>query len=113
MRVFLAAILSGCFAVSAFAGCPNALPTNDVNFCPSFERAAVCYCTSSGLPRAMCEDMNTLYARMISYFGSLRKACEHQRYTTTEDCMDNWNCYLHGGVDSRRRFCSSTKKACQ
>ena len=108
------------FSVSAFAysdalpaiACPNALPTNDVNFCSSFKSVATCYCTSSGLPSGMCQDVNALYNRMISVFGSLQKACEYQHYTSTQDCMDNWNCYRLGGVDSRGRLCSSNKKAC-
>lgn len=97
---------------SAFS-CINALPTDNVNFCPSFKTAAVCYCTSSGLPGGMCQDMNTLYNRMLSVFGSLQKACEYQKYTSTQDCMDNWNCYRLGGVDSRGRRCSSTGMKCQ
>lgn len=99
------------FNVSAFA-CLNALPTNDPNFCPSFKSVAICYCTSSGLPAGMCQDMNVLYNRMVSALGSLQKACEYQRYTSTQDCIDNWNCYRNGGVDSQARACSSTKQAC-
>lgn len=102
-----------CFvSVSSFA-CPRAVPTNDVNFCASFKAAATCYCTSSGLPSGMCQDMNQLYFRMLTVFGSLQKACEYQTYTSVQDCMNNWNCYLHGGVDSTGKSCSSTQKACQ
>lgn len=97
---------------SSFA-CPFAVPTNDPGFCSSFKSVATCYCTSSGLPSGMCQDMNALYNRMLAVFGSLQKACEYQRYTSPQDCMDNWNCYLHGGIDSRGRLCSSTKSACQ
>ncbi|CEG56331.1 hypothetical protein [Legionella fallonii] len=100
------------FSLSSFA-CDKALPTNDVNFCASFKVAATCYCTTSGLPTGLCQDMNALYNRMITVFGTLRKACEYQRYTSTEDCMDNWNCYRFGGVDSRGRLCSSNKQACK
>lgn len=110
-KIFSAVFL--CLAIPAFAGCPNALPTNDVNFCSSFKYVATCYCTSSGLPGGMCKDMKALYNRMENVFGSLKKACEFQKYTTTQDCIDNWNCYLKGGVDSRKRSCSSTKKACE
>jgi hypothetical protein len=110
-KKFLAAALF--LAHAAFAGCPNALPTNDVNFCPSFRIAATCYCTASGLPAAMCQNMNALYSRMLSVFGSLQNACDYQHYTSAQDCMDNWNCYLQGGVDSRGRICNSTHKACQ
>lgn len=100
------------FSTSGFA-CSNALPTNNPGFCASFKSVATCYCTSSGLPSGMCQDMNALYSRLMMVFGSLQKACEYQKYTTTQDCMDNWNCYRRGGVDSRGRLCSSTKKACE
>jgi hypothetical protein len=100
------------FSVSSFA-CPRAVPTDNVGFCASFKSAATCYCTSSGLPGGMCQDMNQLYLRMLSVFGTLQKACEYQNYTSAQDCMNNWNCYLRGGVDSTGKSCSSTKKACQ
>ncbi|MGC1181792.1 hypothetical protein, partial [Legionella sp.] len=93
--------------------CNNAASTNDPTFCASFKTAATCYCVNSGLPPIMCQDMNMLYARLISVFGSLQNACEYQKYTTTQDCMDNWNCYHSGGIDSRGRVCSSTQQACQ
>lgn len=112
MKTLLAALVY-VFSASCFAICPNALPTNHPGFCPSFKTAAVCYCTSSGLPGGVCQDMNALYNRMIAVFGSLKRACDYQRYTTPQDCVDNWTCYLRGGVDSQGRACSSTKKACQ
>lgn len=93
--------------------CPYALPTNNTNFCSSFKSVATCYCISSGLPSGMCQDMNALHNRMIAVFGTLQKACEYQRYTTPQDCVDNWSCYLYGGIDSRGRLCSATKRACQ
>lgn len=93
--------------------CPRALPTNSPGFCASFRTAAVCYCTSSGLPAGMCQNMKALYERMILVFGSLQRACEHQKYTTTQDCIDNWQCYKLGGSDSQGRLCSSTRNACE
>ena len=36
---------------------------------------------------------------MIAFFGSLQKACEYQQSTSTQDCLDNWTCYLNGGID--------------
>lgn len=92
--------------------CPTGISTDDVSFCSTFKTAATCYCTSSGLPSGMCQDMDALYNRMVGVFGSLQKACEFQHYTSTQDCMDNWNCYRLGGVDSRGRICSSTRQAC-
>lgn len=107
------AVISLCLiSMSAFA-CPRATATNDVNFCASFKAAAVCYCTSSGLPASMCQDMNQLYKRMLSVFGSLQKACAYQSYTSAQECIDNWNCYLKGGIDSTGKFCSTTQQACQ
>lgn len=118
-RIFISLICILCISVSAysddlpgFAACANAVPTNDVNFCSSFKTVAICYCTASGLPSGMCQNMNSLYDRMMTVFGSLQKACEYQRYTTVQDCMDNWNCYRLGGIDSRGRSCNSTRKAC-
>jgi hypothetical protein len=110
-RIF--AVLLCFFSLSAFAACTNAVPTDNPAFCASFKTTAICYCTASGLPPMMCQDMNMLYARLVSVFGSLQKACEYQRYTSPQDCMDNWNCYRLGGVDSRGRICSSTRLACQ
>ncbi|MFI4919667.1 MAG: hypothetical protein ACHP65_08945 [Legionellales bacterium] len=92
--------------------CSAALPTNDANFCSSFQSVAPCYCTSSGLPTSMCQNMNVLYSRMIGLFGSLQKACEYQRYTSVQDCVDNWNCYRLGGINSHGQNCSATQKAC-
>ena len=100
------------FSISTFA-CSTALPTDDVNFCSSFKSVATCYCTSSGLPSGMCQDMNQLYNRMVIVFGSLKKACDYQHYTNAQDCMNNWNCYLNGGIDSAGKSCSSTQMACQ
>lgn len=92
--------------------CANALPTNDANFCASFKSVATCYCTSSGLPSGMCQDPNALYNRMLIVFGSLQRACAYQHYTTTQDCLNNWNCYLRGGIDSVGRLCSGNQRAC-
>lgn len=107
----LTAALLFIFSVSTFA-CINAQPTNDVNFCASFKVAATCYCSLSA-PPVMCQDMNAIYNRMISVFGSLQEACRFQRYTSMQDCIDNWNCYKLGGKDSRGRVCSSTGQACR
>lgn len=100
------------FSISTFA-CTNALPTNHVDFCPSFKTAATCYCAASGIPAGLCQDMKMIFDRMISVFGSLQRACEFQKYTTPQDCINNWNCYRLGGVDSQGRWCSATKRSCQ
>ncbi|RUR05419.1 hypothetical protein [Legionella sp. km772] len=93
--------------------CPKALPTNNAGFCASFKVAAVCHCTTSGLPAGMCQDMNALYNRMIGLFGSVQKACQYQKDTTTQNCIDSWSCYRSGGKDSQGRLCSSTGNSCK
>ncbi|ARG97067.1 hypothetical protein B6N58_04950 [Legionella micdadei] len=108
-KICLSAV-SYLFAFATFA-CPNALPTNDPNFCASFKTAAKCYCTSSGVPSGMCEDMHQLYSRMVAVYGSLENACRAQKYTTMEDCLNNWNCYLYG-IDSHQRVCSPYYSRC-
>ena len=105
-------LLLFCASSLTFADCPRARPIDDVNFCASFKTAAVCYCTASGLPSGVCQDMNSLYLRMIAVYGSLKNACSHQPYTTPEDCINNWNCYLYGGIDSTGKLCSGTKNPC-
>ena len=98
---------------NALASCPIATPTHSLEFCNSFKIAAQCHCTSSGLPKGMCVNMHSLYDRMISMFGSLHKACEYQHDTTTQNCIDSWNCYRHGGTDSQQQLCSGSGNACQ
>ena len=99
------------FNINTFS-CSIAAPTDSLTFCSTFKVAATCYCTSSGLPSGMCQDMNALYNRMMIVFGSLQKACDYQHYTTPQDCVDNWTCYLRGGIDSRGRLCNGTKQPC-
>lgn len=105
-------ILLFCVFSYSFA-CSNALPTNDANFCSSFKSVATCYCTSSGLPSGMCQDVSALYGRMVIVFGSLQKACEYQKHTNTQNCLDNWNCYMYGGSDSQGNLCSSSGSSCR
>lgn len=101
------------FSTFLFAGkCTNAAPTNTPAFCSTFKVAAACYCTSSGLPSGMCQDLEALYKRMLSVFGDLRTACQYQRNTSTQDCIDSWNCYRLGGVNSQNQLCSSTGAKC-
>lgn len=101
-----------CFLNGVLFACPGALPTDNPNFCGSFKAAAICHCTSSGIPGALCQDINSLYNRMIGIFGSLEKACNFQHHTSFQDCMDNWKCYRQGGIDSRGRVCSSNQNHC-
>lgn len=111
-------LLACAFSMSSFAGgallkCPQALPTDSPKFCPSFKSVAECHCVSAGLPKMMCQNVESIYTRMISMFGSLQKACEYQKDTTVQTCIDDWNCYRKGGKDSQGRLCSSTGKSCR
>lgn len=111
MMKIIVAVFMCFFSISSLA-CSHAEPTNSPNFCTSFKTAASCYCIDSGLPAGMCQDMKALFNRMIIAFGSLQKACEYQHHTTTQDCIDNWNCQRKGGVNSQSQLCSGTGKAC-
>jgi hypothetical protein len=93
--------------------CERALPVDHPQFCLSFKSVASCHCTTSGLPYGMCQDVHMLYNRMIAVFKTLEKACQYQQHTSPQDCMNNWNCYLKGGVDSEGHLCSSTGRACE
>lgn len=92
--------------------CKNALPPSNHQFCPTFKSAATCACTTSGMPTSLCSDMTLLHKRMLMVFASQKKACEFQRDASTQQCMDSWNCYLHGGKDSKGKLCQQTGEAC-
>jgi hypothetical protein len=100
------------FAVDVFSNCSQALPTNDPNFCPSFQSIAECHCIEMGVPKGMCKDMHTIYNRMIAMFGSVQRACEYQHDASVQTCVDDWNCYRNGGTDSEGRLCSGTGGSC-
>jgi hypothetical protein len=116
-----------CFAVTPFQtqisqlnsmvnpvlACGQAAATSDVNFCASFRAVAQCHCVSSGLPAGICQDMNVLYSRMISIFGSVESACAYQKDTTVQNCINDWNCFKKGGRDSTGAICSSTGNPCR
>jgi len=121
--IVLSLIVLPCFAFApvkttnfSSLGCPQAVPTTDGGFCPSFKSVAHCQCVSRGLPDGMCQDMNALYSRMISMFGTLAAACEYQEKTshdtTKQQCIDDWNCYRSGGRNSQGGLCSASGKAC-
>lgn len=100
------------FSIKSLA-CPDSYSTDHPEFCPSFKTAAICYCSQSGLPSVFCQNVDFVYQRMISFFGSLERACKHQKHTSVEKCIDNWNCYLQGGYDSEGKPCSNTTKPCK
>lgn len=93
--------------------CPPAVPDSSSNFCSSFKSVAHCYCTSAGLPSFMCKDMGKIYSRMVALYGSVQKACAHQRHTSAQECIDDWQCYLKGGKDSKNQLCNGTGRSCE
>ena len=111
MKQFLIILMS--LASFQMFACTNALPTDDSNFCSSFKSAATCYCIAAGQPSRQCEDLDVLYGRMIYVYKTLEKACNHQTQTSVQNCIDNWNCYRNGGIDSEGRSCSGTTLSCR
>jgi hypothetical protein len=113
IKLTVALVLS-VFSTSIYAvtACPQAADTDNPGFCPSFQSVAQCHCAESGLPKSMCQDMNSIYKRMIVIFGSVQRACEYQKDTSTQNCIDDWSCYRTGGVNSRGALCSSTGRSC-
>jgi len=100
-------------AVNTFSNCPHAVPSNHPNFCNSFANVAKCHCTEAGLPGGMCSDVNAIYNRMIAIFGNQRKACQYQKDTSVQECMDDWNCYRLGGKNSLAQLCSNSGRSCK
>ena len=92
--------------------CPKGYPADHEKFCGSFREAAQCYCSAAGLPKSMCQDMETIHHRMLLVFDTQLKACQFQKDTETQHCMDSWNCYRSGGRDSQGRLCGAAGKSC-
>lgn len=92
-------ILLGCFLspISYAGSCPQAVAIDDPGFCQSFAQVAQCHCQSSGLPARMCNNVQLVYQRMISTFGSIERACNYQKDTSYQNCIADWKCYLSGG----------------
>lgn len=66
-----------------------------------------------GLPLEKCINVEKIYGRMLNIYTTLEKACKFQRDTSAQNCIDSWNCYRLGGVNSQGELCSSTGNACQ
>jgi hypothetical protein len=98
-------------SIVAFS-CSNAKATNEVGFCDSFKEEVFCHCVAKGWPKQMCENMDFLYKSMINFYDTLDNACHAQNDTTHANCMDNWNCYRKGGLNTHNEKCSSTGLAC-
>ena len=100
------------FSSTLFAACPKASPTHSSKFCSTFNTAAKCHCTASGLPVSMCSNVRLLYQRLMVTFGTLEKTCEFQHDTSKEDCIDSWKCYLNGGKNAAGKLCNATGRSC-
>ena len=99
------------FAVP-LSSCPVASAIDGPGFCSSFKVAGQFHCAAH-LPKGMCTNMKSLYDRMTALYGSLARACESQHDTTTQKCIDAWNCYRLGGTTSQNELCSGTGSACE
>ncbi|STX29480.1 Uncharacterised protein [Legionella beliardensis] len=111
LGIFLISLASSASVLAA--ACPPAALPSSAAFCKSFKVSAECHCTSSGLPKSICGNMQQLYQRMLALFGSLERACAYQQETPPQVCKDSWNCYRLGGKDSTGKLCSSTGKSCK
>lgn len=111
-KIFVTALF--CLSTATFA-CGQAVPTTAANFCSSFQSVAMCHCnekTSPPLRPIVCANMGSLYTAMMARFHNLTAACQYQKDTTTQECIDDWNCYRNGGVNSQGAACSGNRKAC-
>lgn len=112
-RILLALI---CVYLSSFAiaspNCPLGKHPYQPGFCVSFKTGAACHCKESGLPAGMCNDMKFVYDSMMARFHSIQSACQYQKDVPTQECIDDWSCFQHGGKDSQGRLCSGTGAKC-
>jgi hypothetical protein len=115
MKKFLLFVMcfaaSACFA-SAPSRCAQSAPTTAPEFCSSFKSVASCHCTESGLPSFACDSMSFLYNAMVARFGTVERACASQHDTSTQNCIDDWNCYRLGGYNSQGGACGGTGGSC-
>jgi hypothetical protein len=98
--------------LAALSSCPQAVPTTDGGFCPSFKAVATCHCVESGMPVKACQNMDLLYAAMIGRYTTVERACANQHDTSTQNCIDDWKCYRSGG-STAGGLCSSTGSKCE
>lgn len=109
-------LFSCLFSMSCFAlntACPQAEDTSSTNFCKSFKDVAKCHCMDSGMGDKVCSSMFLIYNAMIAKYKTVERACEIQKHTTKQICLDDWKCYREGGKDSRGKACSGTGKLCE
>ena len=109
--------LSTCLLVLSIptfaSNCPQATSADDINFCDSFQQVAQCHCQASGLPARMCNNVGLVYKRMINTFGSIERACQFQKDTAYDTCLEDWRCYQQGGLTNSGQLCNGTGQPCQ
>ena len=108
--IWIAALFTSSFIYAT--NCPQAVSASDKEFCSSFQKVAQCHCQASGLPAKMCQNVSMVYKRMINTFGSLERACQYQKDTSYETCIEDWRCYQQGGLTNDGQLCSGSGLAC-
>jgi hypothetical protein len=111
-RLLMSGVLLICATTHAYASCPTATSLSSASFCDEFKAAAECNCQLKGIPKGRCTNMSLVYKLMIDTLGTLQRACEFQHETSTQECMDGWNCYRYGGYTSDGQLCNGTGHAC-
>lgn len=109
--LFYTCLLS--LTTATFADCNLAEPPTSSGFCESFRQATECHCMLSGLPKGQCTNMKLVYRRMIDTLGPLQRVCAYQHHTSTQACIDDWNCYRYGGLTSDNQLCNGSGNACE
>ena len=111
-----------CFSwFSSLFACDKAPDTSDPGFCSAFKSIAKCHCEFYIRPeeKDKCLDMAYIYRMMNAAYGSQSAACRWQasagkpERATYQECMDDWNCYQFGGVNSKGGLCNATGNACR
>lgn len=129
-KIFLF-VVSALFSMSIFAGVfpvesgivssqckPNPVVTSDTknDFCTTFsESVASCWPPVGSHKNFTPAQMKFNYNLMVRFYGSLKAACNKSapsNGSTPQQCIDQWNCYINGGIDSQGGQCSGTKKSC-
>ena len=106
-------LLSALALTSTSYACDHAAPVTSAAFCSTFKDTAACVCVNNGLSAKRCQDINFIYRLSVDLYGNLDRVCNlGQNMTSPQECIDNWNCYLHGGYTSDGQPCSGTGRAC-
>lgn len=116
--VFADDVISKYVSSSNVKACnPYASISSAPDFCQTFPPAAACNCTNHGMTPAVCDpnDLTNLYKMMMqTYHHNLADACNNpraQQLTSTQECIDDWNCYWDGGTSTTGK-CNATGIAC-